>query len=364
MKFYKKIALFLAVISLCGLTLSFDLSDKQVYTTLGRTEQLEGGGIALIGSASSVTFGFKGDKCDINLRAHDDNFEHHAYVVIELDGQYYSRYKVLPGGTKLSIVASGSAKTHTLSVYKATEAANGQVIFLGAVGTLMKATQKPKKKIAFIGDSITCGMGNDFDEIPCGSGEWFDQHNAYYSYAPIAARTVGADFVLSSVSGIGMYRNWNDEHKDEAIMPDVYENLYLNKDASKKYDFAFVPDVTCIALGTNDFSDGDGKKARLPFNEDTYVANYIAFINTVYKHAPKTQIVLLTSPMVNGAKAETFAKCLNRVRDEVNKQTGHKPVQVFNFTEVTPHGCGYHPSIEDDKAMAAQLAPVLKTLLK
>jgi hypothetical protein len=26
-----------------------------------------------------------------------------------------------------------------------------------------------------------------------------------------------------------MYHNWDDEHKDEAIIPDVYENLYLNK---------------------------------------------------------------------------------------------------------------------------------------
>jgi len=364
MNIFKKILLFFTLLIITVATLSFEVSDKQVYTLLGRTEQLEGGGIALISSASSVTFGFKGDKCDISLRAQDNRSEHHAYIVVELDGQYYSRYKVLPAGTIISIMASGSSKSHTLSVYKATEATTGEVIFLGAVGTLIKAPQKSKKKIAFIGDSITCGMGNDADEMPCGSGEWYDQHNAYYSYASIAARTVGADYVLNSVSGIGMYRNWNDEHKEEPIMPDVYENLYLNKDTSKKYDFAFVPEVTCIALGTNDFSDGDGKKQRLPFNEDKYVANYVAFIATVYKHAPKTQIVLLTSPMVTGPKAETFIKCLNRVKEEVNKQGGHPAVQVFTFKEVTPHGCGFHPAIEDDKAMAAQLAPYLKSLYK
>jgi len=361
---YKRGIFAFTLLIISSVFLSFDFVDKQVYTTQGRTEQLEGGGIALIGSASSVTFGIKGDRCDINLRAQDDTYEHHAYVVVELDGQYYSRYKINPAGTKLSIMASGSAKSHTISVYKATEASTGQIIFLGAVGTLVKAQQKPKKKIAFIGDSITCGMGNDAEEMPCGSGDWFDQHNAYYSYAPITARSLGADFVLSSVSGIGMYRNWNDEHKDEAIMPEVFENLYLNKDASKKYDFAFVPEITCIALGTNDFSSGDGKKARLPFNEDKYVSNYVAFIATVYKHAPKTQIVLLDSPMVTGAKAETFTKCLTKVKDEVNKQGMHPAVQVFSFKAITPKGCGGHPAIEEDKAMAAQLAPYLKSLYK
>lgn len=332
------------------------------YVTLGRTETLSDNTIALISAASSVSFGVRGNQCTVKAKS-VDTYTHHNYVVIEVDGQYYSRNKVSAAGTDILVMLE-PGKNHTVSVYKATEASVGTVVFMGVTGKTAPVVAKAKKKIAFIGDSITCGMGNDLSEIPCGSGEWYDQHNAYYSYAPITARTLGADFVLSSVSGMGMYRNWNDDHKDEAIMPEVYENLYLNKDASKKYDFAFVPDITCIALGTNDFSDGDGKKPRAPFSEEKYVANYVDFIKTVYKHAPKTKIVLLNSPMVNGTKGELFVKCLNRIKDEVNKQPGHSPVEVFTFSDVTPHGCGYHPEIEDDKAMAAQLAPFLKTLIK
>ncbi|MFP9099536.1 GDSL-type esterase/lipase family protein [Flavobacterium sp. RHBU_24] len=332
------------------------------YLAKGRTEILENNNIALIGAASSVSFGFRGDKCSVNVRA-EDKTQHSNYVVIEVDGQYYSRNKVQPSGTKLFIMLPGN-KIHSVSIYKATEASVGTVVFVNAEGNITAAPNKPKKKIEFIGDSITCGMGNDVDEIPCGQGEWYDQHNAYYSYAPITARALNADYVLSSVSGIGIYRNWNDEHKTEPTMPDAYANLYLNKDASKKYDFGFVPDVTCIALGTNDFSDGDGKKVRLPFNEDAYVAAYVAFINSVYTHAPKTQVVLTDSPMVKGAKSATFIKCLNRVKDEVNKLPGHKPVEVFTYSDITPHGCGYHPQIEDDKLMAGELTQFLKKFLK
>lgn len=338
------------------------ITDTSVYTTKGRTEQLDANKIALIGSASSVTFGFRGTACTVNLDT-KDTFVHNNYAVIEVDGQYYSRETIKPGGTAIAVKVKQEG-SHTITVYKATEAANGTVIFKGADGKLFKVKdEKPKKKIEFIGDSITCGMGNDTLAIPCGKGEWYDQHNAYYSYAPIAARAVDADYVLSSVSGIGMYRNWNDEHDKEAIMPDVYENLYLNKDNAKPYKFGYNPDVTCIALGTNDFSLGDGKKARLPFNEDKYVTNYVNFIQTVYKHAPNTQIVLLTSPMVTGDKSDMFVKCLNRVKNLVNAKKGHKEVKVFIFKSVIPHGCGSHPEIEDDKLMAAQLAPFLKNVL-
>jgi lysophospholipase L1-like esterase len=334
--------------------------NKDLYTVKGRAEITEDKSVVLIGSASSVTFGCKEGKCTISLKA-ADTYIHHNYVVIEIDGKYYSRNKVQPQLTTIRLdIPSGN---HVITVYKATEASNGTVVFLGAEGNIFNVTQKPKKKIEFIGDSITCGMGNDTIAMPCGTGEWYDQHNAYYSYASIAARAVDADFVLSSVSGIGMYRHWNDEHDKEAIMPEVYENLYLNKNTSKPYAFGYNQDVTCIALGTNDFSEGDGKKARLPFNEDKYVSNYISFIQTVYKHAPNTRIILLNSPMVTGDKAKIFIKCLNRIKNSVNKNKGHKPVSTFSFKAVTPHGCGFHPEIEDDKLMAAQLVPYLKTVL-
>ena len=331
---------------------------KDVYVTRGRVEIATDKSIVLIGAASSITFGFTGTKCILNFKAAD----HRGYVAVEVDGTYYDREMIQPSGTVIPVTATTKGK-HTITIYKATEATTGNIYFTGAEGDLFKVKEQPKKKIEFIGDSITSGMGNDTKEIPCGSGEWYDQHNAYYSYAPIAARIVDADYVLSSVSGIGMYRNWNDEHLDEPIMPDVYENLYLNKDTAKPYSFGFNQDVTCIALGTNDFSNGDGKKTRLPFNEDKYVANYINFIQTVYKHAPNTRIILLNSPMVTGDAAAVFTKCLNRVKDAVNAQKNHKPVTTFTFSDVTPHGCGFHPEIEDDKRMAAQLAPYLKTIL-
>lgn len=329
----------------------------------GRVEKLEGNKVLLIGSASSVSFCFQGNSCSISLQSMD-SYPHQNYVSLELDGTYIGRMRIEKGGLQsFPIAVSQKKKRHRLTIYKATEASNGAVLFAGTTAKITTIAAENKKKIELIGDSITCGFGNDVTAIPCGSGEWFDQHNAYLAYGPVLARTLNADYVLSSVSGFGMYRNWNDEHQDEAIIPEVYENLYLNKDTSKPYDFAFQPDLVSICLGTNDLSEGDGKKERLPFNEEKFVSNYIHFIQTIYRHAPNTRIVLLNSPMVSGDRNAILVGCLKKVIQAFTTDAAHKPIALFEFQPMKPNGCGFHPDSADDKIMANQLAPFFKKLL-
>jgi lysophospholipase L1-like esterase len=360
----KKHLLFLLIAISFVSTAQKKVETQSFFEYKGRVEKMQENKVMLIGSASSVSFDFSGNSCTISLQS-IDSWEHQNYVSLELDGKYIGRIRIEKGAVQsFPITVLNNKKTHHLSIYKATEAANGGVLFAGTTANLIaiSATQK-KKKIELIGDSITCGYGNDASAIPCGKGDWFDQHNAYYAYGPVLARDLDADFVLSSVSGYGMYRNWNDEHLDEPIIPDVYENLYLNKDKTKPYNFAFQPDLVSICLGTNDLSDGDGKKARLPFNEEKYVSNYIDFIKTVYKHAPNTRIVLLNSPMVSGDRNVTMVKCLKKVIQAFENDSMHKPIALFEFQPMSPKGCGYHPDIADDKVMADQLNPFFKKLL-
>lgn len=360
---FKKIYLFIAVCAISLSTLANELPKKtSLYHVAGRVENLKDGNIVLIGSSSSITFEFTDANCEVTLKSTDS--DHHNYVVFELDGAYLGRFRIEKGlAQNFPIKTTKKLSTHRLTIYKATEAANGSVLFSGTNAHLKEFELKKKKKVEFIGDSITCGFGNDVFPIPCDSGEWYDQHNGYMAYGPQLARTLDFNYVLSSISGYGMYRNWNDEHKDEPIIPDVYENLYLNKDTSKPYDFAFQPDLVSICLGTNDLSDGDKTKPRLPFNEDKYISNYIQFIKTVYKHAPNTRIVLLNSPMVAGEKNTIMVNCLKKVVNSFENDKDHQPIALFEFQAMSPNGCGYHPDIADDKVMAEQLIPVFKKLL-
>ena len=339
-------------------------SQNKINTFLyhGRVEKLENNKVILIGTASSVSFNFTGTECSISLQS-VDSYEHHNYVSLVLDGKYLGKIRIEKGAVQaFPIKATTNKKFHRLEIYKNTEAQSGNILFAGTTAKLTSISSKKKKKIEFIGDSITCAAASD--SIDCDKGEYMDHHNGYYAYGPVLSREIDVDYLASSVSGIGMYRNWNDENKDEAIMPDVYQNLYLTKDNSKpKYDFAFQPDIISIALGTNDFSGGDGKKERLPFNAEKYISNYINFIKMLYEHNPKAQIVITNSPMVGGERAVIFEDCLKKVKAAFTADKTHKEIKIFKFKPMTPKGCLGHPDVADQKVMADQYVAFLKKLL-
>ena len=145
-------------------------------------------------------------------------------------------------------------------------------------------------------------------------------------------------------------------------MPQVYDNLYLNTDASKKYDFSIKPAIVNICLGTNDLSNGDGVKTRLPFNKEKFVANYIDFVKTVYSHYPNTKIVLLNSPMIIGETNDLLVSCLNEVQNYFITNTDKNPI-IFELNKAYNSGCSTHPNIEEHKEIAEKLVPFFKNLL-
>ena len=331
---------------------------------MGRAVKNTDSSVTLSASAASCTFTFTGENCVLYIKNNAPYPGDYNYVNFELDGFYVSRQKVdVQVAAPYIIKAVGKDIRHTLVVSKATEAANGQLIItkIDAPG-LAAPQQKFKTKIEFIGNSITCGFGNDM-EIPCGNGsKWYDQHNAYWSYASRTARAVKAEYMISAISGAGIYRNWN---SDGPTVPQQYENAFLNTDSSNLWNFnSYIPDIVTIALGTNDMSNGDGKTARQPFDKVKYITQYKNFIQTIYSHYPHAQLVLLNSPMVNGPNNVLLKECLTTVQTEMNNEAKPvKPIKTFWFNEMQPAGCGYHPSTEDHDVMAKQLIPFIKTLL-
>lgn len=315
--------------------------------------------VALIGSAASVEFWVKGKEVHIQVQAEQ---EPRSYVVLTLNHEPYQRIQLDGTALQTLTVSLPDNKAALVGLHKANEAFQGEInIHQIQAQAVLPFTETRQGVIEFIGDSITCGALADNTQMPCDQGTYADHHNAYLAYGPRVARALNANVILSSVSGIGMYRNWNDEHQDEAIMPDVYENLYLNTDSTQRYSFQPKPDVVSICLGTNDYSDGDGSKPRLPFNPEAYTANYINFVTTVYSHYPNTKIALLNSPMVHGARNDTLMACLNRVKDYFKTSKG-KDIRIFEFDTLYVTGCSYHPSIAENQVMAEKLVPFFKTL--
>ena len=325
-------------------------------TLINKEQQLE-----LISSAAHFGFSFEGSSCQLVVSL--PNGQDHNYLQYELDGVYQKRLRI-SGTSKepITLTASGAGK-HTVWVYKATEAHTGAIAIQKIVGKKAKALPKPAAPlIEFIGNSITCGAAADASEVPCGSGQYHDQHNAYQAYGPRVARALKTNFVLSSVSGIGVYRNWN---SDGPTMPQVYEKIDFQEKNPQRWDFAaYSPKVVSIALGTNDLSNGDGKTPRLPFDSASYVGNYVQFVKLVKSKYPKARIALLSSPMINGKNRALLQGCLTAVKQQTDAgYPAAAPVALYFFQPMQARGCGGHPSVEDHGLMAAELVPFFQKLL-
>jgi len=315
----------------------------------------------LSGAGSCFELKFRGSTCDILLE--DQNLDNnHGYISTEIDGKYQGRIKVTEDKTQYEIAKDLKDTEHTLLVCKATEAQNGYIDFSGLLCPKLLPFEKSKeRKIEFIGDSITCGMGLDATEVPCESAEWYDQHNAYLAYGPLVCRQLNADWLLSSVSGIGILRNWN---SPGPTMPDVYENTFLNTDSSSKWDAdRFSPDLVSICLGTNDFSDGDGSYDRGELDSAEFVAAYIRFVKRIRSRYPNVPICCLSSPMLSGKKSAQLQKNLSQVIQHMREAENDGKVHMFVFSKVSASGCMDHPGEQEHREIAKELLPFFKKVM-
>jgi len=315
----------------------------------------------LIGAGACLQVKFKGVSCAIELR--NENLENkYNYMVTILDGQYLGRYKVFGNQTRYLLADSLENKDHTLIVCKATEAMIGYVEFGGLYCDKLKSFKdKRTRKIELIGDSITSGTGLDTEAVPCFKGIWHDQHNAWLTYGALLAGDLNANWMLSSVSGIGIYRTWNKPGPD---MLDVYENTYLTTDSTHLWNFkSYTPDLVTICLGTNDFSNGDKSYDRAPIDSATFVTEYIKFIKKLRGHYPKAQIVCLSSPVFRGVNVDMLSNYLTAIVSHMNNVEKDRNIHKYIFSGAWSSGCSGHPNAAEHRIIADELLPFVKDIM-
>jgi hypothetical protein len=284
---------------------------------------------------------FVGEKCELILQDEVLWGKNHNYLEVVVDG--IARRIQTKSVQDTIVVAQGlSAGVHTLLVCKNTEANIGYLELVGIrCKQLVKPSPKPLRKIEFIGNSITCGAASDVSEIPCGKGVWHDQHNAYMSYGAIAARSLNAQYHLSSVSGIGLMHSCCKMH---IIMPEVFDKINMYQDTIAWNFNQYRPDIVAICLGQN-----DGVQDSALFCD-----NYIAFIKQLRGYYPKTQFILLSSPMADANLAAFMKKALTAVKNKLYN-SGDKKINIYFFTKQYHQGCDGHPDLEEHKLIADEL---------
>ncbi len=297
-----------------------------------------------------INLKFSGNVCVIILNDEHLWNKNYNYLEIVLDGKA-KRIQTKAARDTINFSESLSDGTHTLTICKNTEANIGYIEFVGIrCLSLLKPNPKPKRKIEFIGNSITCAASSDESQIPCGKGVWQDQHNAYMGYAAVTSRTLNAQYHLSAVSGIGLMHSCCGM---DIVMPPVFDKISMRNDTITWNFSQYQPDVVTVCLGQN-----DGIQDSTAFCD-----NYISFIKQLRGYYPKAQLILLSSPMTSGELKKFMVSCLTAVKKKVNSE-GDKKVATFFFEKSYTGGCDYHPSLAEHTLIAKELTIAIKKLMK
>ncbi|MCR4604317.1 MAG: lipase [Prevotella sp.] len=295
-----------------------------------------------------------------------------GYFMAQIDNA--EPFKVAFRGDRDSVVTLCTAlpdACHTIRLMYAIEGYEMHPEFWGLVvdGPVCEPPALPARTIEFIGNSITCGYGNEATEA--GDHFQYETENHYFSYAQLAARALDARAHIVARSGIGAYRDYNGPKTGtpNTCMPVQYEYTGYATDIklrqqpgfeAEKWDFSrFQPDVVCINLGTNDLSTNN-------YDVKLLRQGYQRLLRLVRQHNSKAKIIFLCGSMLNGKELDIARKTLDEIVENAHKD-GDAEVYRFDFT---PHngslkyGADWHPSLWQHQMMGAELTSYLRSLMQ
>jgi lysophospholipase L1-like esterase len=311
-------------------------------------------------SGISIKAAFEGHKCQILLNDYAsgteyDGQERSNYYNLIIDDKKIQVLKCNKAGKQVYDVEGLSDAIHTIEIFKRTEALIGESDFRGFILAKGKnlvdlPVSKQLRRMEFIGNSITCGYGNEGSDQDCKFSATTE--NGYMAYGAITARNLNAEYVAVPFSGKGLTRNYGEDTID--IMPDLYDRIFAFN-PNIKWDFKkYTPDVVVINLGTNDFAKSNPDSVK-------FVKAYINFIARIRSNYPNAHVVCLTGSMMSGKALTTIQNYLKSVIGQMNGK-GDKKVYSFSLSTQGSlgFGCDWHPNVAQHKKNAEELTKFIK----
>jgi lysophospholipase L1-like esterase len=254
-----------------------------------------------------------------------------------------------------------------IRIMKMSEVAFAKVGFksINIEGTTLKPTKNLKRKIEFIGDSITCGYGNEgiFNVDVFNT----TQENPWEAYAIKTARKLEADYHLVSWSGIGIISNWVEETVNEPLnnwlMPMLYQ--YTDAHLCKELNLAtaevwdntrFVPDVIVINLGTNDMS----YTRQIPERVENFGDEYYKFLEFIRSHNPNSSIICTLGAMGQDLCPEIEKQVIRFSSEKKDSDIFFMKFDIQRDEDGI--GADWHPSIKTHEKMAEKLCGKIKEI--
>lgn len=338
-------------------------SDARIQYT-GRVD-ISGASAAFSHPGVSIKVRFKGDAIDLLLKdqgAGDARTTN--YYQVTLDSQTPVKLAVRSSQTVYELGRNLAPGGHTLELVKLTESEVGTSELRGfrIHGEPLEPPARPALKLELIGDSITCGYGNEVSIPESGNpttGFHSVNENITRTHGWLTARELGAEAAFVCYSGRGVYRNNTGD--TTGTLPRIYDRVLASQD-TPRWSFArYTPDIVVLNLGTNDFAPGIPDATR-------FTTAYKDFVTRLRGQYPQARIICAVGPLMNdrypsGEKHwSTLQGWVSSVVKGFNDR-GDARVHYLAFTPQTgPYGEDWHPTAATHEAMATRLTELIRSL--
>jgi lysophospholipase L1-like esterase len=317
---------------------------------IGRFDTSDSMGPRFAWSGSGIVARFSGTSVSVKLLGAQQ-------FTVVLDGVVQPT--LIPVGGATTPLATGLADgPHTVELYRRTEANLGDAQFVGfdfGAGQLLAPPPAPDRRLEVIGDSITCGYGDEGADMNCHFTP--DTENHYLAYDALSARALSADLVTIAWSGKGVVCNYGDDPTSCVDPLPTFYDRTLPLHANSVWDFtSWQPQAVVINLGTNDFS------TAVDPTEADFEAGYQAFLTHLRNVYPQAFILCTVAPLLSGTDLTTAKSYIAKVVKAMN-DAGDVKVKAFDIAPTDPadgFGCDYHPSLKTHQKMSTQLVAELK----
>ncbi len=343
-----------------------EVSAKHPYLWYGGRvdcDAADGPGFAFPGVTVRVRF--EGTALELKLRDHGTGTATTTnYYDVSVDGgeptllEASSETEVYPLATDLP------AGEHEVVIWKRTETnvGSGEILGFRLTGDKLLPAQGHERRLEFIGDSITCGYGNEIEtDMPDMFHFTSRNENSHNAYGAVTAQLLDAEYMAVSYSGKGMSRNYGGGAGK--TVPEMYLDINADLSNGPVWDITrYTPDAVIINLGTNDFS-------TVGVDRDLYKSKYIEFLTTLRGYYPNAALVTAIGPMLSDyypVGEMVWTKVQADIAEVVDARhaAGDDNVHTVIFQpQTSPYGEDWHPTKATHAAMAEQMSTKLKEVL-
>jgi lysophospholipase L1-like esterase len=325
---------------------------------MGRVDATHGSNLRV--GYPGVTFRLRFEGPSLAMRANASTAN--CFLAVFIDGASPRLLRLPVGENEITLAEGLSAGEHTLEFVHQTETWVGTFTVFGfrpaPGGKLLAPYPWPRRRMMFIGDSVTCGEGAN--RFPDWKKDRPASWDAYRSYGMILARAFDAQVHLVCFGGRGLLRDYRGR-RDVLNAPQFFDLSVPDQRSLAAWNHAlYTPDVVVISLGTNDFSLGIEK---FPEREG-WIATYVRFVQAIRADYPEAQILLTEGAIVNDTdEARPQKTVLSSYLKETATRLADPRVHAVESRHYPGDADDAHPTGPQHAAMARDLEPLIRAVM-